>query len=318
MIVPLFSSSDKTHLTNNPGDQMKWSVYLSLRYIDSTIRSKASHVPSILVALHPVPLKYHFKEHGKTTAVNEHQVHIQDGLEMVFEHIFHSFDVHFHTAKLLLGTDNRNGQCYHAISAWMADYFEKIHLHSLKQPYNPVCKTLKSSFGEEKSLLWQLRDYWRYFWKMILLTLGDAMDRHEAWQYLEARAVQIWDCIFFNIQCISPMLIIVPDILHTIYLCMLKYFMAWVTSFHQQHSRIDKFNQFWAMMPPYPGFAEFSKCCGKVTQWCCNEMKAVWSAINPAFVPTVLNTLTSHRIPFMKALWWVKILVYVHLMAYYR
>jgi hypothetical protein len=113
-----------------------------------------------MVALRSVPPKYHFKEHGKTTAVEENKVHIQDGLGIVFEHIFLSFDVNFHITKLFLGADGWMGQCCHAISAWMADYFENIHLHSLKKPYYLVCNTQKSSFGEGNSLLWHLRDYW--------------------------------------------------------------------------------------------------------------------------------------------------------------
>jgi hypothetical protein len=55
------------------------------------------------------------------------------------------------------------------------------------------------------------------------------------------------------------MTIIVPDILHTVYLSMLKHMMDWVMSFLEQHCRMDKFNQAWAMMRPYPGFARFNK-----------------------------------------------------------
>jgi len=55
-------------------------------------------------------------------------------------------------------------------------------------------------------------------------------------------------------KCISPRTIIVPDILHTIFLGMIKHLMDWAMLFLEQHSRIDKFNQLWALMPPYPGF----------------------------------------------------------------
>jgi len=81
------------------------------------------------------------------------------------------------------------------------------------------------------------------------------MERWEARQYLEDRAVGTSEGLFWNMKRISARTIIVSDILHTISLGMLKHVMDWVTFFHKQHSRIDKFNQLWAMMPPYSGFA---------------------------------------------------------------
>jgi hypothetical protein len=44
--------------------------------------------------------------------------------------------------------------------------------------------------------------------------------------------------------------------------------------FLKQHSRIAKINQLLAMMPPYPGFAQFDKPYNQVTQWNQKEMKA--------------------------------------------
>jgi len=95
--------------------------------------------------------------------------------------------------------------------------------------------------------------------KMILATQGDGTERQEARQYLEDRAVGTSEGVFCNMKCLSPTTIIVPNILHTVYLGMLKHLMDWVTSFLEQHSRINKINQLWAMMPPYPGVTRFNK-----------------------------------------------------------
>jgi hypothetical protein len=43
-------------------------------------------------------------------------------------------------------------------------------------------------------------------------------------------------------ECISPPTMIISDILYTIYLGILKHLIDWVTSFLEQHPRIDKFN----------------------------------------------------------------------------
>jgi len=79
---------------------------------------------------------------------------------------------------------------------------------------------------------------------------GDELERQEARQYLEDRVVGTSEGVFWNMQCISPTTIIIPNILHSIYLGVLKHLMEWVTSFLEQHSRINKFNQLWVMMPP--------------------------------------------------------------------
>jgi hypothetical protein len=128
-------------------------------------------------------------------------------------------------------------------------------LHSIKRPHCHVCEAPKLSIAERNSLSWQLRDYRLYFQKMILVTQGDEMGRREARHYVDNQALQSSEGVIWNLKCISLTTIIVPDIHHPVYFSMLKHSMDWVTSFFKQHSRIDKFNQLWAMMPPYPGFA---------------------------------------------------------------
>jgi len=119
-------------------------------------------------------------------------------------------------------------------------------------------------------------------------------------------------------ECISPRTIIVPNILHTIYPGMLKHLMDWVTSFLEQHSRINNINKLWEMMPPYPSFARFNKPYSQVTQWGSKEMKALGPVIVPVFAATLLNPSISQRIPFTDSLLHVKNLVYFQLMAQYR
>jgi len=99
------------------GDKKEWPVYLSLGNIDSTIRSKPSNLGSILVALLPIPPKYHFEGRGKTTAVKEQQIHNREILRKVFELIFHPLDTLFNTGKLLLCVDGQMWQSYPAICA---------------------------------------------------------------------------------------------------------------------------------------------------------------------------------------------------------
>jgi len=82
--------------------------------------------------------------------------------------------------------------------------------------------------------------------------------------------------------------------------------MDWETSFLEQHSRIDKFNQLLAMMPPNPGLTQFNKPCSQVTQCSSKEMKALVCVIVPVLVLTLSNLLVSQRIPFTEALLCIK------------
>jgi hypothetical protein len=112
-----------------------------------------------------------------------------------------------------------------------------------------VCEAPKSLFGEGNSSWGQLKDYRLDFQKMILVTQGEEIEEREATHYLEEQTVGTLEGIIWNMQCISPTTIIVPDILHTVYLGILIHLMDWVMSFLEQHSRIDKFNQLWVMVP---------------------------------------------------------------------
>jgi len=150
---------------------------------------------------------------------------------------------------------------------------------------------------------------------MILAPQGDETESQEGRQYVEDRAVGTSEGVFWNMKCISPTTIMVPDILHTVYLGMLEHLMDWVSSFLKQHSRIDKFNQRLAIMPPYPGFARFNKPYSQVTQCSGKDRKEVGCVIVPVFGATLLNPSASQRIPFTEALLWVRNLVYIHLMA---
>ena len=84
------------------------------------------------------------------------------------------------------------------------------------------------------------------------------------------------DGVWWDIKCISPMTIIVPDILHNIYVSIFKHFKDCISSFLTHHSRIDKFNQLWPMMPSYRGFARFNKRYSEVTKYRVKEIAVVW------------------------------------------
>jgi hypothetical protein len=50
-----------------------------------------------------------------------------------------------------------------------------------------------------------------------------------------------------------------PDLLHTMYLGMLKHVMDWIQPFLKRHGRLNKFDDAWISVPPYPGLVQPKK-----------------------------------------------------------
>jgi len=271
---------------------------MGLGNIDWTIRSNPLILPAIVVVLPPILLGCPFEGHGKTTTVKEQQIHYQEVLRKVFEHIFLPPNPLFNAGKLTLSADGQMRQCFPVICAWMADYFENIHLDPFKQPHCPVWEAPQSSFGQGNSLSWQLRDCELYFQTIILATQWDVTERLEEEQYLQDWGVQTSEVVFWTMKSTSLTTIMVPDILHTLLLGMRKQLIDWVLSCLKQHSRIDTFEQCRAIIPPYLGFARFHKPYSHVPQCSGNEMKAHGSVIVPVFPATPVIPLASQRIPF--------------------
>ena len=117
-------------------------------------------------------------------------------------------------------------------------------------------------------------------------------------------------------KCISRTMIIVPNIVYSGQLGLLKYLMDWAMSFLKQHLRIDKFNQLCAMMPPFAGIARFKELYRQVEQWSGKKMKALGHVVVQVFMATLFNPLATQSIAFTQALLWVKNFVYFHLMAH--
>jgi len=69
-------------------------------------------------------------------------------------------------------------------------------------------------------------------------------------------------------------------------------------SFSGKHSRIEKFNQLWVMMPSYPGFAEFYKPYSHVTQLSGMERNALEHVMVRVVGAILSNPLASESIPF--------------------
>jgi hypothetical protein len=106
--------------------------------------------------------------------------------------------------------------------------------------------------------------------------------------------------------------------LHTIYLGILKYLMDWEIPFLEHHNQMDRFNQIWHQISPYPGFTPFRKPYTAVTQWLGKEMRMLGQTLLPLFVSSLLEPSSKQRQPFRDAILCVKSLIYFHHMTKYH
>jgi hypothetical protein len=166
----------------------------------------------------------------------------------------------------MLCADGKMQQCFPIICAWTANYFENIHLHAITQPGCRMCEAPKSSFGEDKQCAWPHCDYQLYFRKLIQATHCNNQDQNDAHDYLMERCVVTMQCVFWNILYISLYILIVPDVLHTIHLGILKHLMEWIVPFWEFHKRIGQFKDLSEIMPHDSGFVRFNKPYTSMTQ----------------------------------------------------
>ncbi|RPB06929.1 hypothetical protein P167DRAFT_476763, partial [Morchella conica CCBAS932] len=115
---------------------------------------------------------------------------------------------------------------------------------------------------------------------------------------------------FWGMPRVNPYDLNKPDILHNIYLGMLKHMMEWVQGFLKKHHRLEEFDKAWASIAPYPGLAVPNKAYRK-------EMRNLGRVVLGALAAALRNPGVAVRGDFAKALKCVRSLINFHLMAQY-
>jgi hypothetical protein len=85
-------------------------------------------------------------------------------------------------------------------------------------------------------------------------------------EYLVARSVKILFNAFWGMPSVNPYDLNKPDILHYIYLGMLKHMMEWVQGFLKKHHQLEEFDKAWASIEPYSGLAVPNKAYRTTTE----------------------------------------------------
>ncbi|RPB06759.1 hypothetical protein P167DRAFT_477501, partial [Morchella conica CCBAS932] len=122
---------------------------------------------------------------------------------------------------------------------------------------------------------------------------------------------------FWGMPRVNPYDLNKPDILHNIYLGMLKHMMEWVQAFLKKHNRLEEFDKAWASIAPYPGLAVPNKAYRATTQWQGKEMRNLGRVVLGALGAALRNPGVAVRGDFARALKCVRGLIDFHLMAQY-
>ena len=263
----------------------------------------------ILLALLPVPPKFKSdKAHDdQQREVNRHTLHA------TLEQILSPLQVPGKKGIKLACADGKIRMCFPVLAAWIADHEEHVTLHNLARNSCPKCEVPPDKLGTLGN--YPLRDHEAYQEAIFRYELSGDTAPIERLASIGLKALYngLWKLPRLSMNQLHK-----PDLLHNIYLGLLKNLLDWVTAFLKKHHRLTAFNQAWRTMPPYPGFTQPRKAFREVTQWQGKEMRNFGRIILVASAVALSSPSASQRECFAEALKCVRSLVDFHLVAQYR
>ncbi|KAH8144790.1 uncharacterized protein LAJ45_11186 [Morchella importuna] len=227
--------------------------------------------------------------------------------------IFQSIRECSQEGELIACADGYQRLCFPVLSGWIADQPEHSNLQNISTSSCPRCEVEFHSLGSTRRS--PTRDHEDYRERVKLFrenpgNLGPV-------EYLVARSVKTLFNAFWGMPRVNPYDLNKPDILHNIYLGMLKHMMEWVQAFLKKHNRLEEFDKAWASIAPYPGLAVLNKAYRATTQWQGKEMRNLGRVVLGALAAALRNPGVAVRGDFAKALKCVRGLIDFHLMAQY-
>jgi hypothetical protein len=136
--------------------------------------------------------------------------------------------------------------------------------------------------------------------------------------WLQERGMKALTNSFWRLPRVRPEAIWKPDLLHNIYLGLVKHSTEWVQGFLDKHNQLDEFDRVWKLIPPFPGIAIPKKAYREIIQWQGKEMLNLGQFLLAALTVAFSRPITSQRPTFTKALACIQALIDFHLMAQYR
>lgn len=217
-MVPIICASDGTHLTNISGDKKAWPIYFTIGNIKSSVRNKPTGHSFILLGLLPVPSKL-----GKNTTLVNSVLRRQSQMAMnsAVGEIFQSIRECSQEGELIKRADGYERLCFPVLSGWIADQPEHSNLQNISTSACPACEVEFHNLGSTRRS--SMRNHEDYRERVQLF--GENPGNLEPVEYIVARSVKTLFNAFWGMPRVNPYDLNKPDILHNIYLGMLKHMM---------------------------------------------------------------------------------------------
>jgi hypothetical protein len=216
--------------------------------------------------------------------------------------------------------DGQRRHCFPIMCAWVADHMEHVLLQNLKNNACPLCEVPPERLGDpppglNAPRLHPLRNHHHY---EQLANGYQETGNEELVKTLAEKGVKSLLNAFWTLPRMDPAELPKPDLLHTVYLGILKHLMEWVQDFLKKHDRLDDFDKAWSSMGAYPGFTVPKKAYRQVSQWQGKEMRNLGRIVLAAFTTALRNPSDAQKNPFRNATRCVAALIDFHLLAQYK
>jgi hypothetical protein len=260
---------------------------MTIGNIHSRVRNKPTNNAWIPIAFLPIPPK-------QLTQIPGYSSH-QQGLDA--QQIFHQLisylirplsdpGVADDGIEMTCG-DETIRRCFPRLNAWLADHVENATIHCNSQKVCPTCIAPKSELGVYTPTPHPRRTHTGYMeawysWK----TTGDKSDV----KILEEDDMRPVNNALWHIPHLDPPDLVRADILHTIYLGLLKHLMIWIQGFLDDMGRLRVFDELWMHIPPYPGYTQPNKAYRTVSMWSGKELRNLGRVILAVFTATMYKT----------------------------
>lgn len=164
--------------------------------------------------------------------------------------IFQSIRECSQEGELIKCADGYERLCFPVLSGWIADQPEHSNLQNISTSACPRCEVEFHNLGSTRRS--SMRNHEDYRERVQLF--GENPGNLEPVEYLVARSVKTLFNAFWGMPRVNPYDLNKPDILHNIYLGMLKHMMEWIQGFLKKHHRLEEFDNAWASIAPYLGW----------------------------------------------------------------
>ena len=218
---------------------------MTIGNILSWTRNSPAKIPILLLALVPVPPKL-TDDSGRANKA-QRQTNA-DALRPFFDLVLAPLQEVVQEGTVMDCADGETRLCFPIWSAWIADHAEHAALHGIGSQSCPMCEVPSKKLGGNPRKIYESSDYTLYWEKAQEQESGEAGIA----EYFQQVGVKIGRNVFTELYGVNPADLHMPDLLHNIYLGLLKHMMEWVEGFLKKDKPQQAFDDAWKEIPPHP------------------------------------------------------------------